>query len=50
MLVFFCALKLIVLARRAKERTYTPGGPGYAIARAHFYRAATAPPVAHSLL
>ena len=50
-LVFFCALKLlIVLARRAKERTYTPGGPGYAIARAHFYRAATAPPVAHSLL
>ena len=45
-LVLFCALKLIVLARRAKERTYTPGGPGYAIARAHFYRAATAPPVA----
>ena len=38
-LVFFCALKLIVLARRTKERTYTPGGPGFVTARAHFYRA-----------
>ena len=47
-LVFFFALKLITIARRVVRRMYTPGGSGYAIARAHFYHTATAPP--HSLL
>ena len=46
--VFFFALKLITIARRVVRRMYSPGGSGYAIARAHFYHTATAPP--HSLL
>ena len=47
-LVLFFALKLITIARRVVRRMYSPGGSGYAIARAHFYHTATAPP--HSLL
>ena len=46
--VFFFALKLVTIARRVVRRMYSPGGSGYAIARAHFYHTATAPP--HSLL
>ena len=47
-LVFFFALKLIAVARRVVRRMYSPGGSGYAIARAHFHHTATTPP--HSLL
>ena len=47
-LVFFFALKLITIARRVIRRMYSPGGSGYAIARAHFHHTATAPP--HSLI
>ena len=43
-LVFFFALKLITIARRVVRRMYSPGGSGYAIARAHFHHTATAPP------
>ena len=46
--VFFFALKLVTIARRVVRRMYSPGGSGYAIARAHFYHTATTPP--HSLL
>ena len=46
--LFFSALKLVTIARRVVRRMYSPGGPGYAIARAHFHHTATAPP--HSLL
>jgi len=40
-LVFFFALKLITIARRVVRRMYSPGGSGYAIARARFYHAAS---------
>ena len=40
-LVLFFALKLITIARRVVRRTYSPGGSGYAIARARFYHAAS---------
>ena len=41
-LVLFFALKLITIARRVVRRAYSPGGSGYAIARARFYHAAIA--------
>ena len=40
-LVLFVALKLITIARRVVRRMYSPGGSGYAIARARFYHAAS---------
>ena len=40
-LVLFFALKLITIARRVVRRMYSPGGSGYAIARARFYHAAS---------
>ena len=38
--LLFCATKLIVLARRAKERMYAPGGIGFIAAEESFDRAA----------
>ena len=38
--LLFCATKLIVLARRVKERMYAPGGIGFVAAQESFYRAA----------
>ena len=38
-LVFFFSVKLIVLARRVKERMYTPGGIGFIAAQEDFDRA-----------
>ena len=38
--LLFCATKLIVLAHRAKERMYAPGGIGFIAAQESFYRAA----------
>ena len=38
-LVFFFSVKLIVLARRVKERMYTPGGIGFIAAQEDFCRA-----------
>ena len=40
--LFFFSVKLIVLARRAKERIYAPGGSGYITAEESFDRAAKA--------
>ena len=40
--LLFCATKLIVLARRAKERMYAPGGIGFIAAQEDFDRAAKA--------
>ena len=40
--LLFCATKLIVLARRAKERMYAPGGIGFIAAEESFDRAAKA--------
>ena len=37
--LMFCALKLIVLARRTKERMYAPGGSGFVMASENFERA-----------
>ena len=39
-LFFFSRTKLIVLARRVKERTYAPGGIGFIAAEENFGRAA----------
>ena len=39
-LVFFFSVKLIVLARRVKERMLAPGGIGFIAAEGSFYRAA----------
>jgi len=36
--LLFCATKLIILARRVKERMYTPGGIGFIAAQESFYR------------
>ena len=36
--LFFFSVKLIVLARRVKERVYTPGGIGFIAAQDDFYR------------
>ena len=36
----WCALKLLVLARRARKRAYEPGGCGARAAQANFERAA----------
>ena len=41
-LVFFFSVKLIVLARRVKERMYAPGGSGFIAAEKSFDRAAKA--------
>ena len=38
--LMFFSLKLIVLARRAKERMYAPGGSGFVAANENFERAA----------
>ena len=38
--LLFCATKLIVLARRVKERMYAPGGIGFIAAQDDFDRAA----------
>ena len=40
--LLFCATKLIVLARRAKESMYAPGGIGFIAAQEDFDRAAKA--------
>ena len=40
--LFFFSVKLIVLARRVKERMYAPGGSGYIAAEESFDRAAKA--------
>ena len=37
--LFFFSVKLIVLARRVKERMYTPGGIGFIAAQGDFDRA-----------
>ena len=37
--LLFCATKLIILARRVKERMYTPGGIGFIAAQEDFDRA-----------
>ena len=38
--LFFFSVKLIVLARRVKERMYAPGGIGFIAAKENFDRAA----------
>ena len=38
--LFFFSVKLIVLARRVKERMYAPGGIGFIATQESFYRAA----------
>ena len=38
--LFFFSVKLIVIARRVKERMYAPGGIGFIAAQESFYRAA----------
>ena len=38
--LLFCATKLIILARRVKERMYAPGGIGFIAAEENFGRAA----------
>ena len=39
-LVFFFSVKLVVIARRVKERMYAPGGIGFIATQESFYRAA----------
>ena len=38
--LLFCATKLIILARRVKERMHAPGGIGFVAAQESFYRVA----------
>ena len=38
--LFFFSVKLVVIARRVKERMYAPGGIGFIAAQESFYRAA----------
>ena len=38
--LFLFSIKLIVLARRVKERRYAPSGIGFVAAQESFYRAA----------
>ena len=47
--VFFFALKLVIIARRALRRMYSPGGSGFVASQIHFYSAADTqtPQIAH---